>query len=225
MRVETFLFVILALTAGSARAEQVTIIADADATLIEDPQGAFANGAGPLFIGRTNQAAGSRRRAVLRFDVAGALPARSIVEGVELTLHLEPSNFGEPGSLHRLLADWSEGPTFSGGGGGRPSQDRDVTWIHTRYPEETWVRPGGQFVARPSATAVLGDPGFYTWSGDRHMLEDVRLWLHAPSRNFGWILIGDETLPQTARSFASREDPDEDLRPRLTIRYRSPGGL
>jgi hypothetical protein len=34
---------------------------------------------------------------------------------------------------------------------------------------------------------------------------------------------GDETTPQTAKSFASRENPDLSLRPVLEVTYRLPG--
>jgi len=219
----TLLFVLGALAPAGAPLRTVTIEADRDATLIEDPDGAWANGAGPLFVGRTAQPTGARRRAVVRFDVAGALPPRAIVESVELTLVLGPSNPGGPIALHRVQADWTEGPTFSGGGGGRPSQPGDVTWIHTTYPDDGWVRPGGHAVARVSGIASAVDPGPVSWSNPRHMLEDVRLWQHAPNRNFGWLLVGDETRPQTAQAFASRETPERDVRPRLTVRYRMPG--
>jgi len=214
---------LLATFAPGAPPREVTILADRDATLIEDPDGARANGTGPLFAGRTNQGGPSKRRALLRFDVAGALPDGAVVESVELTLRLLPSNAGGPARLHRVLEDWSEGPSFAGGGGGAPAQPGDVTWLHTSYPLERWLRPGGHFVARASAIAMAGGADLVTWTGGRHMLEDVRLWQHAPSRNFGWILIGDETRPQSAQSFAGREDPDAGARPRLTVRYRLPG--
>jgi hypothetical protein len=56
-----------------------------------------------------------------------------------------------------------------------------------------------------------------------HLVQDVRLWWSAPERNFGWILIGDETTPQTAKSFASRESPEPALRPVLEVTYRYSG--
>jgi hypothetical protein len=204
-------------------ADTVTIAPERDATLIEDPAGALANGTGPLFVGRTAQFENSRRRAVLRFDLPDAVPRTAIIESVELTVHVQPSNLGGTITLHRVLADWSEGPTFSGGGGGGLSQPGDVSWIHTTYPVDSWVRPGGQFVARTSAAAAANGTGPLSWTARRHIVEDVQLWQHAPSRNFGWILIGDETLPQTATILSSREDPDPERRPRLTIRYRLPG--
>jgi hypothetical protein len=53
------------------------------------------------------------------------------------------------------------------------------------------------------------------------MVHDVRLWNQAPGVNHGWIVIGDETMPQTAKSIASRENPDVALRPRLRIEFRN----
>ncbi len=35
-------------------------------------------------------------------------------------------------------------------------------------------------------------------------------------------LLGDETTPQTAKSFASREEPDASLRPVLEVTYQLP---
>jgi hypothetical protein len=204
-----------------AAAESVLIEASRDATLIEDPEGALANGSGPFFfVGRTGQGRGSVRRAMLHFDVAGALPPGAVIETVSLNLFIWPSN---PASrvlrLHRLLSDWGEGESSASGGGGAPSSPGDATWMHTFYDREFWVRGGGQFVARASAWRDIGASGFYTWETSRQLVRDVRLWEAAPHRNFGWILIGDETTPQTAKSIASREHPDLTLRPSLEVTY------
>ena len=197
----------------------------ADATLIEDPDGALANGSGPfLFLGRTSQQTGGIRRALAVFDVASALPAHAIVTGVTLRLYLAPSNPGPRRiDLHRVLAAWSEGPSSSAGGIGAPSQPGDVTWLHTLYDSDFWAISGSQFVGRSSARQTADESGFVTWTSTRHLVEDVTLWLRAPSRNFGWILIGDETQRQTAKSFASRENLDETLRPVLWVTYAVPG--
>ena len=69
----------LVLTAGASRvlAETAGIEPDRDATLIEDPNGAFANGSGPnFFVGRTNQEQNGIRRALVRFPVAESLPPK-----------------------------------------------------------------------------------------------------------------------------------------------------
>ena len=209
----------------AAVAETVTIEASRDVTLIEHPDGALANGAGPVwFVGRTAQPVNGVRRALVTFDVAGTLPDRAIIESVSLTLFMTPSN-SDPRviRLYRALADWGEGPSSSSGGGGAPSRPGDATWIHTFWQTDFWVHSGGQFLGRASAELEVGSSGLYTWQSTVHLVQDVRLWSVSRERNFGWILIGDETAPQTAKSFASRENPNPMLRPVLEITYRMPG--
>lgn len=208
------------------RAETAFVSADRDTTLIEDPDGAFSNGAGPaFFVGETNQAAGSLRRGLVRFDVASALPQGAIVESVKLHLTALPGN---PGAslvrLSRVLADWGEGASFSTGGRGAPSEPGDATWIHTFYDTDFWKHTGGQFVGSASAAFVVNGPGEYLVTSDPKMLADVRLWKAAPSHNFGWVLIGDEGRPQSVQPFASRESLDPAAVPVLEIVYRLPAG-
>jgi len=213
------------LAMAPAGAGTVRLEADRDATLIESADGSRGNGAGPaLFAGRTNANVEPIRRALLRFDVAGALPEQAIVESVALTLFLTPSN-PDPRilRLHRVQADWGEGPSSSSGGGGAPAEPGDATWLHTYYESQEWVRPGGQFLGRVSAEMEVAASGAYTWSGTEQLRADVSLWAAAPERNFGWVLLGDETVSQTAKNFASREHPDAALRPVLEITYRLPG--
>jgi hypothetical protein len=126
--------------------------------------------------------------------------------------------------LHRLLAAWGEGASYASGGGGDLSGAGDATWIHTFYDDAFWVKSGGHFVARASAAQDVAASDFYTWESTRKMVADARRWLAAPQRNFGWILLGDETAPQTAKSFASREEPDPSLRPVLEVTYHLSGG-
>lgn len=216
--------VLLFLTLPPA-AETLFVEAGRDATMIENPAGARANGSGPtLFAGRTSQAQNGIRRGLVYFDVAAALPRQAIIESASLHLdHLGGNDQPRVIRIHRALADWGEGPSFASGGGGAPALPGDVTWVHRVYDDVDWVRPGGRFVSRASARQEVGPAGSYTWHGTVHLLQDVRLWYHIPERNFGWILIGDETSFQNAKKFASRENPDPARRPRLEITYRLPG--
>lgn len=225
MAVRTVLALLLLLAPLSTAAQTLLLEATADATLIETPDGSLANGAGPVFfVGRTNQDQYGVRRALLYFDVAAALPRRARIRDVRLTLYVSPSNpTPRRIALHRLLAGWGEGNSFASGGSGAPAEPGDVTWIHRVYDDELWVRPGGHFAARVSGSQQVAGSGFYTWEGTRKMRADVRLWLAAPHRNFGWILIGDEATRQNVKSFASREEPDSSLRPLLEIDYVLPG--
>jgi hypothetical protein len=227
MRLHTavVLLSLLAAAAGLGRAEETVLIeAGRDATLIEDPDGSLANGAGPvLFAGRTNQPQNGVRRALLFFDVASVIPKGAIIEEARLRLFMTPSNPStRTMTLYRVQADWGEGPSSASGGSGAPAEAGDATWLHTFYDTRFWVVNGGHFIGRASAAASVSSSGYYTWESTTHLVRDVRLWVSAPNRNFGWVLIGDETARQTAKSFASRESSDPALRPVLEVTYRVP---
>ncbi len=220
---------VCALVVSSVQADSVIIEADADNTLIEDPQGSLSNGSGPVFhVGRRNQQQNSRRRAVLYFDVAGNLPPGAVVESASVTLYLERGTGGERTlRLHRLRADWGEGGSSTRSALGAPAQPGDATWLNTFYPDQEWERYGGWYLGRVSTSQVVGDPveeidppAYYTWDSTARLVQDIRMWLREPERNHGWILIGDESEPQTIKRFASRETTaDPAFIPVLELEY------
>ena len=204
---------------GSAAVAQVLTLEPArDNTLFEDAQGDTSNGSGPsLFAGRISQ--GRIRRALVWFDVRSALPPGALVDSATLQLHLSSSSdpFPRVINVHRVLADWGEGASVSSGGGGAPAQEGDATWLHAFFPGTFWTSAGGDFDAAPSASTTVAGEGDYTWSGPQ-LTADIQAWL-ATGEEHGWILIGDETEPGTARRFDSREQAIAQQRPRLTLHY------
>jgi len=208
---------VVALAAPVARASGVSLSPVLDNTLFEDADGDTSNGSGPaLFAGENSQ--GRIRRAVLAFDVAGALPEGATVDSVRLVLHV--SNVSDPSPrvmrLHRLTAGWGEGASSAAGGSGAPAAPGDATWLHRFHPDMFWSAPGGDFDPSPSATLTVDGVGDYEWTG-KALADDVRAWLEHPESNFGWILIGDESGANTARRFDSRESTTESSRPTLVI--------
>lgn len=203
------------------QAETLVIEAGRDTTLIEDPAGQRANGAGPaIFSGRTSQERNSVRRALLWFDVAAVLPEDAVIQDVTLVLTTDSGNPSVATlRLHRVLADWGEGGSSASGGSGAPAQPGDATWLHSFYDNQLWARPGGLFMGHESASLLVPGSGVYSWSGAPGLVRDVRLWLTAPQRNFGWVLMGDETARQTAKRFASRDASDPAVRPVLVITF------
>lgn len=207
------------------QANVVVVQADRDNTLIEDPAGALSNGSGPaFFVGRTNQPQNSIRRGVLRFELEGVLPPGAVVEKVRLVLHASAVNGPNDVRLHRLLQDWGEGSSSSGGGQGAPAAPGDATWLHTFFDQEFWAVSGAASrLSRASAQATVMGAGFVVW-GSPALGRDVAAWLEDPRRNFGWLLVGNELASQTVTRFDSRESFDPGARPMLVIRFRGPPG-
>ena len=188
-----------------------------DNTLFESATGALSNGAGPAVYAGDN-AGLNTRRALFFFDVAGHVPAGSIVMKAELRLHVSSVPLTESHSIdvHRVLADWGEGSSYSAGGSGALAQPGDATWIHRFFPNLLWVAAGGDFVEAPSASAAVADTGSYVWSGPQ-LVADVQSWIDDPASEFGWMLIGDEGVTQSVRRIDSREAAEVAVRPELWI--------
>jgi hypothetical protein len=208
------------LVATHSRANLITLTADRDNTLYEDPAGALSNGSGPnLFAGETDNA--TARRGLIHFNIA-AIPAGSTITAATLTLHVSRTASGpESFSLHRVQRDWGEGASIapSPGGFGAAAQPNDATWLHTFYPSRFWTNPGGDFDSAASASTVVTTLGFVSWSAAPGLAADVQAWLAAPTANFGWLLQGDESMPGGAKRFDSRENSVASFRPSLAITF------
>jgi hypothetical protein len=216
----------------------ITFGANHDATIFQNNVN-NGSGGGNVLISGTNGAQISPRRAILEFDIAGHVPAGSLIQQVQLTLVLGqfPNVGAQPTSsigLHRVLVDWGEGTTqqqippndtFGGLGQGEPATDGDVTWNARFFSATTptlWATPGGDFAPTAGALTVVSrnlNTG-YVWSSSSALVSDVQGWLVAPSTNFGWLLLNIvETTPATFRGFYSREVATEALRPALSVTY------
>jgi hypothetical protein len=213
--------------AAAGSAEVISLHPVADATLLEVNPSNSAGGAGFFLAGTTQNR--TRNRALLQFDVAGALPlgAQITAVGLQLEVTRRPSDGFEPSlfGLHRVLRPWGEGTTVpydNPGGLGAIGEPGDATWLDRFTGSESWAAPGGQadtdYRARFSSSTLIYDVGAYHFEGTLDMVADVQFWLDDPASNFGWMLIGlDEDLPFTARRFASREDPNGP--PVLTVEF------
>ncbi len=214
--------------ASAGADETVTLVSDRDNTLIESPLSNVSAGSSyHFYAGRvgTNDN-GTIRRGLLRFDVAGAIPAGATILSASLELHCAQTGGGgsNPVSLHRLLADWGEEDSFGFGGGGTFAKPGDATWLHTFFNTEFWNTPGGDFVGAFSATRQVAGAGFYTWTSTAETVADVQSWLDDPETNFGWALVGNEEILQSVKKFDTRESPARANWPRLSVVYEMPAG-
>ena len=220
----TALALLLLACALPAWADTVTLPCGRDNTLYENATGAVSNALGQtMFVGRNAQATNFRRRALVRFDVAAIIPPGSTINAATLSLNMSQaaSPASEPVEVHLVLADWGEGTSNGGAasGAGVAATAGDATWLHRFWNGTTWTAAGGDFAAVASASTPVGVEGPYTWSG---MVADVQAWLDAPAGNFGWLLLGNETVSQSAKRFDTREHPNPLARPSLTIEYTPP---
>ncbi|MEM6572476.1 MAG: DNRLRE domain-containing protein [Planctomycetota bacterium] len=212
------------LLAPAALADEVLLNPVADNTLYENPAGSLSNGAGnSLFVGNT--ISDGLRRAVMRFDVAGAIPAGSTITSARLAVECTRAPIGASPvqhSLHRALTAWGEGTSIAGGAGGMgaPSTPDDATWIHTFFPGSLWATPGGDFDAAPSATMTIGpaDPYEFVSPG---LAVDVQAWLDGALPNHGWLMKDDAEIPGQARRYGSRENFPI-IRPMLIVEFDPP---
>ncbi len=201
----------------------VTLTAAKDNTLYEDPEGDVSNGLGPDIFAGTNQVP-TIRRAVVKFNL-NTIPPGSVINSATLRLRLNRSRGGSHAvTIHRLLADWGEGPSaaFDTTGAGAPAAYGDATWRHRFYDSTFWTTPGGDFVPAASASTVVSSVGtVYSWTGSG-VQADVQAWLNNPSNNFGWIVRSVETTNATAKRFDSRQASVAANRPQLSITYTPP---
>lgn len=224
LRTSTLALVVLA--APPLRADVVTLTASRDGSLYSDPSGAVANGSGPiLVVGRAGGTSTAPvRRALLRFDVAAAAPAGSIINSAQLVLAFTSGNAGaRTVELHRVDQDWGEGASSTTSGQGAPAAAGDATWLHTFFPSATWTSAGGDFDAAASTQLTVDAFGTYSWPSTARTVLDVQGWLDQPASNFGWLLKLDiETVSNTTKVFGSREAALDLERPRLVIDFTPP---
>lgn len=225
-----------------AAAGTAILTPDRDNTLIQySGTGAqFSNGLGDLFVGRTSQdgpgaaTARSIRRGLLRFDIAGAVPAGSTITSVALAMReIQGNNGDQTVSLHRVTHDWGEGTSFFNGGQGVPATVGDATWVYATLTGTSpalagtpWSTPGGDYVGTASGSVVVstaaGAGQTFTWSSATNpgLVTDVQAWLDASATNFGWIMIGNEAQGLTSKRFNSRESTlSPVVPPALTITF------
>ena len=188
--------------AASAAADTTNLTPGRDQSITADSVPA-GDGSGAFLFAGFDPTSDLPWRALLHFDVPGALPPGAIVNSVELRLTIvggQSACFCLPHNLSGLAEDWSE----------------NATWGQRVPPTLLWATPGGTTnglvaMAPGSATAVV-------FSSTPSFVARVQSWLDQPSTNHGVLMSnGDATI-----SFASSEHPTAALRPQLVVDW-TPG--
>jgi hypothetical protein len=203
----------------SAHAGVVALTPSIDNSIYEPD---LSNGEGEfLFSGRTGSlASNALRRCLVLFDLS-SIPAGAVITSATLEMEVDLPLGNITGThdftLHRLIEEWGEGPSDAGdpGGGGVAPQPGDASWTNAISPGTPWCTPGGAFDAPASASTTVSGDGTYLWSSTT-LVSDVQAWIDGSTPNYGWILIGNESVNQSAKRFSSREG---DTPPVLTIDF------
>lgn len=131
------------------------------------------------------------QRLLLRFDIAGTLPANAVINRAQLRIRLafaSPSSDAPMGTvLRRLASGWSE---------------TGVTW--NNQPEWTDV---------DDRTSIGSALDWYEWN----IGPEVQAWVNG-TPNDGIEIIGDENVQERERAFYSRETTTGFF-PRLVVDY------
>lgn len=198
------------LTATSISADTISIGAMKDTSIFQSNVNNSGGGGNGLFAG-TNGAS-SPRRALIAFDIAGSIPASSLIQSVQLTLTLGQVAGGGGGTggvsgmpfidLFSLTRNWGEGTaqsavppsdSLNGQAQGAGASASDATWNAAAFLQANWTTAGGDFAnpLAPSATTQITGTTLnvpYSWNSTAALVADVQGWLDNPATNFGWIL-------------------------------------
>lgn len=205
--------------------ESINLKPASDTTLFQDfPDNNL--GAVTSFAAGTT-AHGLATRALIKFDVAGQIPADTIVTSARLRITVVKAPLGPQPStffLRRVLRDWGEG-TKSVETLGDLATDGEASWNNRFHPGTGWATPGGaagvDFSNAASSSTPSATNGVIVFSTSPQMVADVQHWVANPNQNFGWMIVsGSEQILATARRFASREDVSN--APVLEVEYAPP---
>ena len=215
----------LAAAGAGGGGDTITVVSSLDNTIVDNGN---ASGIGQfVFTGRNGGLGGAvSQRALIRFDLEGVVPDGATIVDAVFTLSLvqgAPGSGDQTHTVHRLLQSWGEGESAASGGGGSPPETDDATWTSRFHPVMPWTNAGGDFVPTPSATMdISAAPMAINWTGPG-IIADVESWIDDPATNHGFIVIGNEASPQTARKFYSHESTFVAGRPMLSVTYETGG--
>ena len=174
------------------------------------------------------------------FDLFDAFEDMGIWEPTQvldatISLHAQQSDTAAAQTviLRRVLLPWREGR-----GKSERAEEDELTYNSALHRNLPWNKPpaqamlagidgdtqsdynGSEDVAyRIDGTCEIQEAGKrYTWKSEL-ITEAVKFWVEHPDYNYGYLFALRDG--KGALTFAAKEVPDENLRPMLTVRYRT----
>ena len=168
------------------------------------------------------------------FEEIGIMGEASILEA-SVNLYVESVDNDSPQQIiiRRVLLPWHEGVQKS-----QPAQENELTYNSAMHQNFPWNKPPAQAMLEgvngedasdyngsedvayqiDGLTEIGAAERRYVWSGTP-VTEAARFWLANPDYSYGYLFaLRDGTA---SVRFSSKEQPNETLRPVLTIRYRT----
>jgi len=200
----------------------LSIEAGLDNTLYQSDVGDISNGSGSTLV--TGTYGGSKRRALLAFDVAGSLPGKAVITEARLDLDVLDAYSADttPVMVHAPQKAWGEGASNAVVPNDLPgvkAQSGDATWLYRYYDFFSWTNAGGDFESGILASTRVGGAGTYSWGPAEEMTSLVRSWYESSSTNFGLALHTGEALKNDWKRIASSEYGTAAQRPRLLVTF------
>ena len=174
------------------------------------------------------------------FDAFEDMGIREPAQVLEATIRLHVQEAGTAAVqtvlFRRVLLPWKEGRGTS-----TRAEDNELTYNSALHRNLPWNKPpaqamlagidgdnesdynGSEDVAhRIDGTCEIQEAGkHYTFKSEL-LTDAVRFWVANPDYNYGYLFaLQDGTAPVV---FSSKEAPDQNLRPTLTIRYQTQSG-
>ncbi len=144
---------------------------------------------------------GGNERPILQFNISN-IPSGSIINSAVLEIYQTiggGSSFNA--SVRRILSDWTE---------------TQVTW-NNRTNTSTWGTAGGNYSSTDYANVTVGTSSgvFVRWN----ITTLVQQWFNGTYPNYGLILVSPSSGLDNQKRFASSDNTNETIRPKLTINY------
>ncbi len=157
------------------------------------------------YVGRTASGSGGRRiRLLLQFNISSIPACAMSISRASLLLNMSRGQDSLL-SIHRVGANWTAGNgTDSSANPAAVASLGEPTWFHRAYNSSLWLSPGGDFAAIASAvdSNVACDLGGCVREiATAQLAADVANWRTGLLPNNGWILIGTESILQTAQRY------------------------
>lgn len=167
------------------------------------------------------------RRMLLRFDLS-SIPSNATVVSASLAMQVTqvPTGGGSvTQALHRVTDSWVEGNVSLVSGAGGALEVGSASWNSREEPSVPWTTAGGDYSGIVSASTPSGTTnGPLSWTG-AGLASDVQAWVTGTQPNWGWIVIGDETVTPSARRYESSASATPAFRPTLTVQYAPAAGI